>query len=155
AGVAVAMQVASTLRQLKLRPKRTIRVIAWMNEENGGAGSKAYEAEQDANMPKHFAAIESDLGASHPVGFVFAGKAEALPYFAPISNVLLSQGAFMSQVQANVGSDVNPMTQKGVPSFAPWFDQRTYFLYHHTAADTFDKIDPKEISEVASVMAVL
>ena len=155
AGVAVAMQVASTLKQLKLRPKRTIRVIAWMNEENGGAGSKAYAAEQDANMPKHFAAIESDLGASHPLGFVFAGKPDALPFFAPISNVLLSQGAFMSQVQANVGSDVNPMTQKGVPSFAPWFDQRTYFLYHHTAADTFDKIDPKEIAEVASVMAVL
>ena len=155
AGVAVAMQVANILKQLKMQPKRTIRVIAWMNEENGGAGSKAYALEQGANISKHFAAIESDLGASHPLGFVFAGKPEALPYLAPISNVLLSQGGWNSQLQPNVGSDVGPLTQKGVPSFAPWFDQRTYFNYHHTAADTFDKIIPKEIAEVSSVMTVL
>ena len=156
AGVAVAMQVANTLKQLKLRPKRTIRVIAWMNEENGGAGSKAYAAEQDANMPKHFAAIESDLERRHIHSDLSLRanptRCRSWPR-SPMS--LLSQGAFMSQVQANVGSDVNPMTQKSVPSFAPWFDQRTYFNYHHTAADTFDKIDPKEIAEVASVMAVL
>ena len=155
AGVAVAMQVADTLKRLKMKPKRTIRVIAWMNEENGGAGNKAYALEQDSNISRHFAAIESDLGATHPLGFVFAGKPEALPYFAPISNILVSQGAGLSQIQANVGSDVGPLTQKGVPSFAPWFDQRTYFNYHHTAADTFDKVDPKEIAEVGSVMAVL
>lgn len=155
AGVAVAMQAANIVKQLKLKPKRTIRVIAWMSEENGGAGSKAYALEQDANTSKHFAALESDLGATHPLGFVFAGKPEALPYFTPISNILTSQGAGLSQIQANVGADVGPLTQKGVPSFAPWFDQRTYFNYHHTAADTFDKVDPKEIAEVGSVMAVL
>ena len=149
------MQVANTLKQLKLRPKRTIRVIAWMNEENGGAGSKAYALEQDANIAKHFAALESDLGATHPLGFLFAGKPEALPYLAPISNILGSQGAGLSQVQPNVGADVGPLTQKGVPSFAPYFDQRTYFNYHHSAADTFDKINPKDIAEVGSVMAVL
>ena len=154
-GVAVAMQVAQTLRELKIRPKRTIRVIAWMNEENGGAGSRAYALEQNANISKHFAAIESDLGASHPVGFIFAGKPEALAMLAPISSVLVSQGAGISQMQANVGSDVGPLTAKNVPSFAPWFDQRTYFNYHHTAADTFDKVDPKQLSEVGSLMAVL
>lgn len=102
-----------------------------------------------------FAALESDLGASHPVGFYFAGKTEALPFFAPISNVLLPQGAAQVLPQANVGSDVGSLTQAGVPSFAPWFDQRSYFNYHHTAADTFDKINPKELAEVGSVMAVL
>ncbi len=155
AGVAVAMQVANTLKQLKLQPKRTIRVIAWMNEENGGAGSRAYALEQEANMARHIGALESDLGATHPLGFIFAGKPESLPFFAPISNILGTQGAGLSQIQPNVGSDVNPLTQKGVPSFAPWFDQRTYFNYHHTAADTFDKINPKDIAEVGSVMAVL
>jgi len=59
------------------------------------------------------------------------------------------------QQQDNVGSDVGPLTAAGVPSFAPWFDQRTYFKYHHTAADTFDKIVPRELAEVSSVMAVL
>lgn len=155
AGVAVAMQVAHTLKQLKIQPKRTIRFIAWMNEENGGAGSRAYAAEQDANTAKHFAALESDLGATHPLGFVFAGKPEALPYFAVISNLLGTQGAGLSQIQANVGADIGPLTQKGVPSFAPFFDQRTYFNYHHTAADTFDKVNPKDLAEVGSVMAVL
>lgn len=155
AGVAVSMQVPYILKQLKLRPKRTIRFIAWMNEENGGRGSAGYFEEQKGNIANHFAAIEADLGASHPLGFYFAGKQEALSYFTPISSVLRKQGAGLSQQQAGVGADIGPLTQRGVPSFAPWFDQRTYFNYHHTAADTFDKIDPKELAEVSSVMAVL
>jgi len=155
AGVAMSMETPFILKQLGLRPKRTIRFIAWMNEENGGRGSAAYAEDQKSNMANHFAAIEADLGASHPVGFVFAGKQDAVPYFGPILNVLWQQGAGIAQVQANVGSDVGPLTQKGVPSFAPYFDQRTYFLYHHTAADTFDKIVPKEMAENASVVAVL
>ncbi len=154
-GVAVSMQVPFLLNQLKIRPKRTIRVIAYMNEENGLVGGRTYAAEEDANILKHFAAIESDLGASHPLGFNFAGKPEAIPFLAPLSNVLRSQGAGLSQIQPGVGADIGPLTQKGVPSFAPWFNQQTYFNYHHTAADTFDKVNPKELSEVGSVMAVL
>lgn len=156
AGVAVSMQVAYLLKQLKLRPKRTIRFIAYMNEENGLAGGRTYAQEEDANIAKHFAAVESDLGASHPLGFYFAGKPEAMPYFTAISKVLSAQGAGLSQLQAGgVAADIGPLTQKGVPSFAPWFDTRTYFNYHHTAADTFDKINPKELAENGSVMAVL
>jgi Zn-dependent M28 family amino/carboxypeptidase len=155
AGVAVAMQVPYLLKQLDLRPKRTIRFIAWMNEENGGRGSAAYAEEQRSNTANQFAAIESDLGASHPLGFLFAGKPDALPFFNPISNVLRRHGAGLVQIQGGVGADIAPLTQRGVPSFAPWFDQRTYFNYHHTAADTLDKIDPRELSEVGSVVAVL
>jgi Zn-dependent M28 family amino/carboxypeptidase len=155
-GVAVSMQVPYLLKQLRIKPKRTIRFIAWMNEENGLVGGRTYAQEEDANTSKHFAAIESDLGASHPLGFYFTGKPEALAYLAPISNILSEQGAGLSQLQpGGVGADIGPLTQKGVPSFAPWFDQRTYFNYHHTAADTFDKVNPKELSEVGSVMAVL
>ena len=153
AGVAVSMQVLQIIKQLKLKPKRTIRFVAWMNEENGTAGGKKYAEEEDA--AKQFAMIESDLGASHPIGFNFAGKAEALPMLAPISKILSSQGAPLTQIQQEVGTDVDPMTEKGVPSFSPWFDQRTYFKYHHTAADTFDKINLEEMRQVGSVMAVL
>lgn len=155
AGVAVSMAVPYLIKSLGLKPKRTIRFIAWMNEENGGRGSAAYAAEQKDNMAKHYAAIEADLGASHPLGFFFAGKPEALAFLAPISNILNAQGAGQSQIQAGVGSDVGPLTQNGVPSFAPWFDQRTYFNYHHTAADTFDKVIPREIADVGSVVTVL
>ncbi|HEV7699485.1 MAG TPA: M28 family peptidase [Pyrinomonadaceae bacterium] len=156
AGVGVSMQAGFLIKFLKLKPKRTIRVIAFMNEENGNRGGRGYGEEQKDNMAKHFAAIESDLGASHPVGFYFSGKREALPMFAPLSKILLDQGAAQVQWQADeVGTDISSLTDKGVPSFAPWFDQRTYFNYHHTAADTFDKIDPKQLAQVGSVMAVL
>ncbi|MFN6964847.1 MAG: M28 family peptidase [Pyrinomonadaceae bacterium] len=154
-GVAVSMQVPFLLKQLGLKPKRTIRMIAWMDEEFGGTGSDVYAEEQKNNIANHFAALESDLGASHPLGFNFAGKPEALPYLAPLSKILLSQGAGLSQVLPGVGADIANLTQRGVPSFAPWFNQQTYFNYHHTAADTFDKVDPKQLAEVGSVMAVL
>jgi Zn-dependent M28 family amino/carboxypeptidase len=154
-GVVASANVPFIIKALGLRPKRTIRFIAWMNEENGGKGSAGYFEEQKGNLAKHFAAIEADLGASHPLGFVFAGKREAIPYFKPISDVLRLQGAGLVQQQDGVGSDIGPLTTAGVPSFAPWFNQQTYFNYHHTAADTFDKISPRELAEVSSVMAVL
>ncbi|MGQ0543166.1 MAG: M28 family peptidase, partial [Blastocatellia bacterium] len=154
-GVAVSMQVPYLLNRLRIKPKRTIRMIAYMNEENGLVGGTTYAAEEKANIARHFAAIESDLGASHPVGILFAGKSEAQSYLTPISNMLRSQGAGLLQSQPGVGADIGPLTRLGVPSFAPWFDTRTYFNYHHTAADTFDKIDPKELAEVGSLMAVL
>ncbi len=152
-GVAVAMQVPYLLKQLKIKPKRTIRVVAWMNEENGSVGGRTYAAEED--IAKQFAAIESDLGATHPIGFQFAGKREAMPFFAPLSKILSEQGARLSPIQEEVGQDISFMTEKGVPSFAPMFDTRTYFNYHHTAADTFDKVDPKNLQEVGSLMAIL
>lgn len=155
AGVAVSMAVPAIIKQLGLHPKRTIRFIAWMNEENGGRGSAAYAEAEKANMANQFAAIEADLGASHPIGFYFAGKTDALNYFAPISKILSVQGGAQVQQQANVGSDVGPLTRAGVPSFAPWFNQQTYFNYHHTAADTLDKINLRELNENAAVMTVL
>ena len=155
-GVANSMQVPYLLNQLKLRPRRTIRVIAWMNEENGLAGGNAYRDEQVVNLSKHFAAIESDLGASHPLGILFTGKAEVLTFLGPIASVLREQGAGIAQLQpGGVGADIGPLTQLRVPSFAPYFDTRTYFNYHHTEADTFDKIDPRQLAEGGSVMAVL
>lgn len=156
AGVAVSMQVGFLVKFLKLRPKRTIRIIAFMNEENGGAGSRAYAEEEKNNYAKHIAAIESDFGASHPMGFVFAGKPEAQQYLTPLARVLLDQGAAQIQLQAGgIGADTAPLTRAGVPSFAPFFNSQTYFRYHHSAADTFDKINPRELAEVGSVMAVL
>lgn len=154
-GVAMAMGVPAILNQLKIKPKRTIRFIAYMNEENGGRGSAAYFEAEKNNVAYHFAAIEADLGASHPLGFLFAGNAAAMPYFAPISKVLLTQGAGQTQIQGGVGADIDPLTRAGVPSFAPWFNQQSYFNYHHTAADTFDKIDPRQMAENASLVAVL
>ena len=154
-GVAVAMQIPFLLKQLGITPKRTIRMIAYANEENGLRGGNGYLEAERANIAKQFAAIESDLGASHPVGIYFAGKPELASYLNPISQVLRSQGAALTQQQGGVGADIGPLTQQGVPSFAPWFNTQTYFNYHHTAADTLDKVNPKELQELGSLMVVL
>ncbi len=156
AGVAVAMQVANLCRQLKLRPKRTIRVIAWMNEENGLRGATTYFQNQSNNVVNHIAAIESDHGAGHPTGFYAHVAPNALPMLRPIANILQSSGAGMIRLMtSSVGADISPLENAGVPGFAPIQDDRTYFNYHHTPADTFDKVNPRELAENAAVMAVL
>lgn len=152
-GVAMAMQVPFVLRELGIKPKRTIRVVAFMNEENGFRGAREYAKE--ATIENHFAAIESDLGAGHPIGFLFAGKPEAVEMLSPLVAVLASQGAGFLEQKPNVSSDISLLTRAGVPSFAPLYDSRNYFDYHHNAADTFDKVDPVNLAENASLMAVL
>ncbi|MEZ5346795.1 MAG: M20/M25/M40 family metallo-hydrolase [Pyrinomonadaceae bacterium] len=152
-GVAEAMQVLYLLKTMNIRPKRTIRLVAFMNEENGFVGATTYAKE--ANVQNHFAAIESDLGAGHPIGFRFAGKPEALPFFRAVSEVLSVQGASQVDHRPNAGSDISTLTALGIPTFEPWYDTRTYFDYHHNAADTLDKVDPKNLRENSAVMAVL
>jgi len=155
AGVAVAMQAAQLLKQLKLRPKRTLRVIAWMNEENGTRGAQAYASDHKSEIANHFAAIETDLGAGHPLGFYAQGKPEILSLLQPLSVILQSQGAGVTRLVEETGSDVAPLGEAGVPTFAPIQDARTYFNYHHTAADTLDKINPRELQENCAVVAAL
>ncbi|MER3631189.1 MAG: hypothetical protein C4325_02645 [Blastocatellia bacterium] len=155
-GVATAMQVPYLLKKLGIMPKRTIRFIAYANEENGLAGGNGYAEAEKVNMSNHFAAIESDLGASNTVGFLFSGRERAISLFSPISEVLSRQGAGIVRWQeGGVAADIGPLTARGVPSFAPLFDTRTYFNYHHTAADTFDKVEPENLAKLGSLMAVL
>jgi carboxypeptidase Q len=155
AGVAIAMQTAQLLKQLRLRPRRTIRVIAWMNEENGLVGGRTYAAEHAAELANHYAAIESDRGAGHPLGFEAKVHPDVLPMIAPVSEILRSQGAGLVRRTEGTEADISPIAAQGVPAFGLWQDTRTYFDYHHTAADTLDKIDPRELAENASAMAVL
>ena len=155
AGVAVAMQVANLIKQLGLHPHRTIRVIAWMNEENGEMGGKTYAKEHKDEAPNHFAAIETDLGAGHPLGINIVGKPGLKPVLMPIAKVLEAIGAGLLAVQEEAGADIDPLAKLGVPNFSPIQDSRFYFNYHHTAADTLDKIVPRELAENAAVNAVL
>jgi carboxypeptidase Q len=156
AGVAVAMQTAEVLQRLHLRPGRTLRVIAWMDEETGGAGSKAYSAEYSAEFPHHIAAIESDAGAAHPLGFDVKSIPAAVDALRPVQTVLLSIGASALQPTTYPpGADIAAMSEAGIPAFGILQDGRTYFNYHHTAADTLDKVVPGELRENAAAMAVL
>lgn len=155
AGVAVSMQTIHLLKTLNLHPRRTVRFVAWMSEEEGSEGAAAYVAEHKADIPNHVGALESDLGADHPTGIYYAGKSALGAWLQPLSPVLEPIGAEMLAAAPETGEDIAGLTLDDVPSFAPIQDSRFYFNYHHTAADTFDKIDPKHLSENAAIMAVL
>jgi len=154
AGVAVSMEVANVIHKLNLKPKRTIRVIAWMNEENGLAGAKQYAKDHEKDSANHFAAMETDGGAGHPVGLHIKGKPEVKAMLKAVSSILQESGAGALAFTENAGADIGPIEKWGVPGFAPIQDGRFYFNYHHTPADTLDKIVPKELAENSAVVAV-
>jgi len=156
AGVAVAMETAELLHRLHLQPKRTLRVIAWMDEESGGRGREAYTAAHSAEFANHVAAIESDLGAGHPMGFDVKMSTRGMDSLRPVQKILESFGAnLIKQVPFSPGADISGMAQAGIPTLGLMQDGRTYFNYHHTAADTLDKIVPAELRENAAAMAVM
>jgi len=155
AGVVVSMQVIHLLQQLGIRPRRTVRCIAWMSEEEGSEGAAQYMIDHKDEAANHIGAIESDLGADHPTGIYYAGKPALGAWLGPLSAILEPIGAETNASSPETGEDIAGLTEKGVPSFAPIQDSRYYFNYHHTPADTFDKVDPKHLDENAAVMAVL
>jgi hypothetical protein len=155
AGVAVSMEAANLIQKLGLKPKRTIRVIAWMNEENGEAGSKQYAKDHEKEILNQFSAMETDGGAGHPTGAHIKANPEVKKMFAPVAAILQESGAGTLDVVEHCGADIEPLEKAGVPAFSPIQDSRFYFNYHHTAADTLDKIVPKELAENSAVVAVL
>jgi len=154
AGVAVSMEAANLIQKLHLKPKRTIRVIAWMNEENGTRGSKQYAKDHEKDWPNHFGVMETDGGADHPVGLHIKAKPEVKTMLKPVAAILQESGAGALELSEHAGADIEPMEKAGVPAFAPIQDGRFYFNYHHTPADTLDKIDPKKLAENSAIVAV-
>ncbi|PYK82712.1 MAG: peptidase M28 family protein, partial [Verrucomicrobia bacterium] len=154
AGVAVSMEAANLIQKLHLKPKRTIRVIAWMNEENGSAGSKQYAKDHEKDWANHFATMETDGGAGHPIGLNIKAKPEVKAMLKPVAAILQESGAGILSLAEHAGADIEPMEKAGVPAFAPIQDSRFYFNYHHTPADTLDKIVPKELAENSAIVAV-
>jgi carboxypeptidase Q len=156
AGVAVAMETAQLIQQLHLHPKRTLRVIAWIDEENLGRGHVEYTKAHIAEISNHVAALESDLGASHPLGFRAKITPEAAARLQPVQDVLQVFGANLIQLSSDSPeTDLDPLAKLGVPAFGLLQDGRIYFNYHHTAADTLDKIVRQELRENAAALAVM
>jgi len=154
-GVANVMETMHLIKELGLTPHRTIRAVLYMNEENGGAGGKAYAERHKAELSKPVAAIESDSGAAAPTGFRTTVPAVALRALKQGLLPLASLGAADLTPTTDAGSDIAPLTETGVPGFGMAPDSRHYFDYHHTAADTLDKVDPKELAQESAAMAVL
>jgi carboxypeptidase Q len=156
AGVVVAMETAEILHKLNLHPRRTLRVIAWMNEEMGATGASTYAKDQEGNIANHIAAIESDLGAEHPLGFHAKVSDAAQKQLSPVLSALSTFGGNLLQiVPQSPETDIEPLADKGVPVFGIWQNGLTYFTYHHSAADTLDKVVPEQLRENAACMAVM
>lgn len=156
AGVVVAMEAAEVLQKLHFHPKRTLRVIAWMDEESGGAGSQQYTKDHSAEFPNYAAAIESDSGAAHPLGFNIKMSPRAAELLRPVTAILQGFGASALMPSSYPpGADIAAMSEAGVPALGILQDGRKYFDYHHSAADTLDKVVPAELRENAAAMAVI
>ncbi|MFC5547396.1 M20/M25/M40 family metallo-hydrolase [Massilia aerilata] len=153
-GVVSAMGVIDTLRKLDYRPRRTIRVVAWMNEENGGRGGRGYNDAYKSAAEQHFAAYEDDSGSGRPFGLRAGVGLQSAKLMAPLQAALYPIGAGAFRREDVIASgDLHELETSGVPSFEPWIDSASYFNYHHTPADTFDKVDPDNLRRHTAVMA--
>ncbi len=151
-GVVVAWEAVRLLKRLGLTPRRTIRVVGWTNEENGGRGGAVY---RDLHRQEvHQLAIESDGGVFAPVGFGFTGPPAARAAIEAIGTLLAPIGAGTIGASGG-GADIGPIMATGVPGMGLNVDGSRYFWFHHTEADTPDKLDPKEVRRVVAAMAVM
>jgi carboxypeptidase Q len=154
-GCIVAWEAARLIQELGLKPRRTIRVVLYTNEENGGRGGVAYREAHRDELDNHIFAIESDSGVARPQGFGLAASAP-LQARANLREILkLLSGIAADRVADNGGgSDISPIMTEGVIGASLDVDGSRYFDIHHTAADTFDKIDPQELALCVATMAV-
>jgi carboxypeptidase Q len=156
AGVASAMGAVRLLQSLGLHARRTIRFVGWMSEENGSAGGQAYAKLNGATLIRHVAAIESDNGAGRPLGVSAHIAPESMTRLKPLMKSLAPMGAGILDHRGEAGgSDVEFMDALGVPTLSPIVDTRNYFDYHHSPADTLDKIEPDNIRRQVAVLAMM
>ena len=152
-GVVAAWEAVKLIKRLGLKPKRTIRVVAWTNEENGSRGANGYRDAHRAELDKHVAALESDNGVFKPLGLGVTAGEGGVAMIADIATLLKSLGADSAQVGGG-GADTGPLNELGVPMMSPVVEGTKYFWYHHSAADTMDKLSPSEMAECVALMAV-
>jgi carboxypeptidase Q len=152
AGCAVVMDAARVIASAAKAPRRTVRVVLFMNEEMGLSGGRAYATAHAAELGRHVAAVEVDSGAGRPSGFGVIGAA-GIPLMKRIAAPLATVGAASVVEAPEAGADLLPMGGK-VPLFTIDQDLTAYFDWHHTAADTLDKIEPMDLALNTAAIAV-
>lgn len=155
AGVAIAIDSARMMMQLGLKPTRTVRVVLFMNEEFGLSGAYAYAKTHQGELKKHVAAIEADSGAGKPLGFRVVGGVEALNLVRGFAKTLSSWLPVDVASEEMAGADLIPLQAAGVPVLGIHQDVSDYFEWHHTAGDTFDKIDAHDLALATAAWASL
>jgi carboxypeptidase Q len=155
-GGCIAMwEAVRVLKALNLRPRRTIRVVFWTNEENGLRGGFAYRDRHKADLSKHVLMLESDSGVFAPTGFGFTGPERGRAIVTEIASLLAPIGADRIGPTGG-GADIGPSVEAGgLPAMSLEVDGSKYFLIHHTPADTVDKIEPQDLAKCVAAVAVM
>ncbi len=153
-GCVAAWEALRLINNLGLKPKRTIRCVLWTNEENGGRGNKAYRDMHLKEMESHILAIESDGGVFAPKGFGFTGSDKAKKIALDIHKLMKPIGAD-NLSDGGRAADTALLNDLGVPVMSLKVDDSKYFWYHHTNADTFDKVDFNDFNKCIAAMATM
>ena len=154
-GCIIAWEAVRLLKELGLKPRRTIRVVLYTNEENGLRGGNAYRDAYRTQLAKHIFAIESDSGTYRPEGLGLSPTAppQVRSNLREIAKLLAGIGAD-GVAATGGGADIGPIMREGVPGASLDVDGTHYFDIHHTASDTLDKIDPRDLQLCVATMAV-
>ena len=155
AGCSIAIEAARQISLTVPRPRRTVRVVLFANEENGLAGAKAYAATHAQELGQHTLAIEADLGADRIYAARFLGAPTYEPVFTQVIAALLPLGIRIDSAPAHGGADLSPLVHEGVPVIDLQQDATRYFDLHHTANDTLDKVDRVNLDHVVAAYAAL
>lgn len=153
-GVVQSIEVLRIFKTMGYKPKRTIRAVMFMNEENGLRGGLKYAELAEKNNEKHIAAIESDRGGFTPRGFTMTAP-DAVRKKIQSWRPLLEPYGLYDFGKEGGGADIGPLSKQGVPVMELLPDSQRYFSYHHTKEDTFDKIDKRELELGAASMAAM
>jgi hypothetical protein len=154
ASVIACLQALALIHKLGLQPQRTLRVAFWVNEENGGRGGEAYRAWIGEKIKDQVAAIEMDGGAEAPRGYGAGVDAHSLELLNQIAKLLDKIGA--NEIRpGGGGSDIQPLVRDGVPGLSESTAGTHYFDWHHTEADTLDKVNPDDFRKNVASLAVM
>jgi carboxypeptidase Q len=154
AGCVIVLEAARLLAHLPSPPRRTVRVVLYQDEENSQTGGKAYAAAHAAELPRHVAALECDSGGFAPVGFSVASDSTALAQVRELARPLAPLGV-TGFTLGGCGVDVGFIVRQGVVGLGHHVDGAHYFDYHHSPADTFDKIDARDLARNVAAVAGL
>ncbi|RMF09709.1 MAG: peptidase M28 family protein [Candidatus Neomarinimicrobiota bacterium] len=153
-GCVASWEAVRLLKELGLRPRRTLRVVFWTNEENGTRGGRTYAREHADELDRHVLAIETDEGVFTPSGFGFSGSDDAFTILSAIGMLLqpLQAGTI---TRGGGGADISHLHRQGVPVAGLNVDGSHYFWYHHTEADMMDKLNRDDFNRCVAALAVM
>lgn len=155
AGCVQGIEVLRTFKALGIQPKRTLRAVMWMNEENGGAGGRGYANYVEEHGEKHIAAMESDRGGFVPRGFTSTGTDKQQKQLQKWGKAYFTPYELHSFDQPGGGADIGPLAPQGTFLIGLLPDSQRYFKYHHTAEDVFENVNQRELVLGAAAMTAM